>query len=109
MNLEKAILEEHSKEQCNKIVEWVGSNQKRFNELFHLFLKGEYRTTQRAAWALSYCVIKHSGLIKNNLEKLINNLRKPNLHDSIKRNTVRILQVVDIPERYEGSIMEICI
>jgi hypothetical protein len=108
MNLEKAILEEHSKKQCNKIVKWVGSSQEKFNELFHLFLNGEYRITQRAAWPLSYCVIKYPALMNNSYEKLINNLKKPNLHDSIKRNTVRLLQAVDIPGKYEGAVMEIC-
>lgn len=108
MNLEEIILKEHSKKQCNKIVKWVGSNQERFNELFHLFLNGEYRITQRAAWPLSYCAIAYPELIKSNFKKLLNNLKKPNLHDSIKRNTMRLLQAVDIPEKYEGTVMEIC-
>lgn len=108
MNLEEIILKEHSKKQCNKIVQWVGNNQERFNELFHLFLNGEYRVTQRAAWPLSYCVIKYPGFMHNNYQKLLNNLKKPNLHDSIKRNTVRLLQAVDIPAKYEGMVMEIC-
>ena len=43
-----------------------------------------------------------------NYEMLINNLKKPNLHDSIKRNTVRLLQAVNIPEKYDGAVMEIC-
>jgi len=108
MDLRNAILEEHSKKQCTKIVEWVGNNQEKFDELFHLFLNGEYRITQRAAWPLSYCVIKYPGLMNNSYEKLISNLKKPNLHDSIKRNTVRLLQAVDIPVKYEGAVMEIC-
>ncbi len=108
MNLKATILEEHSKKQCDAIVEWVGNDQKRFNELFYLFLNSEYRITQRAAWPLSYCVIKHPGLIKNNYAELIANLKKPRLHDSIKRNAVRLLQAVTIPEKYEGDIMDIC-
>ncbi len=95
MNLQIEILKEHSKEQCNKIVKWVGNNQERFNELFHLFLNGEYRVTQRAAWPLSYCAIAHPELMKSNFKKLLNNLKKPKLHDSIKRNTVRLLEAVD--------------
>jgi len=86
----------------------VGNNQARFNELFNLFLNGEYRVTQRAAWPLSYCVIKHPGFMHNNYQKLLSNLNKPNLHDSIKRNTIRLLQAVDIPGEYEGAVMEIC-
>ena len=108
MNLKAQILEEHSKENCRKIVIWVGNDQKRFNKLFHLFLNGEYRVTQRAAWPMSYCVIAHPGLMKNNFKKLIDNLNKPNLHDAIKRNTVRLLQSVEIPKKYEGAVMDIC-
>ena len=108
MNLREEILREHSKAQCNRIVQWVGCSQKRFEELFHLFLTDEYRVNQRAAWPVSYCVIDHSGFIKNNLGKLIKNLHKPNLHDSIKRNSVRLLKHVDIPEKYHGEIMDIC-
>ena len=108
MELRNEILKEHSKKQCNKIVQWVDSNQERFNELFHLFLTDEYRITQRAAWPLSYCAIAHPKLMKANFEKLLNNLKKPNLHDSIKRNTVRLLEAVDIPPKYEGAVMEIC-
>ena len=108
MNLREEILKEHSKTQCNKIVQWVGDSQKRFEELFHLFLTDEYRVNQRAAWPVSYCVIDHPGFIKNNFGKLIKNLSKTNLHNSIKRNSIRLLQHVDIPEKYQGEIMDLC-
>lgn len=108
MNLREEILKEHSKAQCDKIVAWVGSSQKKFEELFHLFLTGEYRVNQRAAWPVSYCVIAHPAFIKKNFDKLLENLKKPDLHNSIKRNSIRLLQHVDIPETYQGEIMEIC-
>ncbi|HVZ95481.1 MAG TPA: hypothetical protein VG847_01300 [Chitinophagaceae bacterium] len=108
MNLRATILAEHSRKQCDTIVAWVGGDQKRFNELFELFLNSEYRVTQRAAWPLSYCVIARPYFIQPHYGKLIANLKKPRLHDAIKRNTVRLLQVVDIPEKYEGDIMDIC-
>ncbi len=108
MDLRETILREHSKENCNKIISWIGSDKKRFDQLFELFLNGEYRVTQRAAWPLSFCVIVHPSLIKNDFKRLINNLRKPDLHDSIKRNTVRLLQFVDIPADQEGAVMELC-
>jgi len=108
MNLKETILKEHSKEQCNKIVQWVGNNEERFNELFHLFLNSEYRITQRAAWPLSNSAIAHPEFMKGNFGKLLINLKKPNLHNSIKRNTVRLLDAIEIPVKYEGRIMEIC-
>jgi len=108
MNLEKQILKEHTKAQCTKIVNWVGNDKKKFNELFGLFLHGEYRVTQRAAWPVSYCVIAHPHLMDHKYEELLANLKKPNLHDSIKRNTVRLLQSAAIPEKHAGAVMEIC-
>src|SRR5919112_903210 len=46
MNLREELLKEHSKVQCNKIVQWVGNSEKRFEELFHLFLTDIYRLPQ---------------------------------------------------------------
>lgn len=108
MNLRKIILQEHSKAQTNKIVQWIGNDQQRFDSLFHLFLTDEYRVVQRAAWPLSYAVIAHPELIKKHFGKLLKNLEKPNLHDAVKRNTVRLLQDIDIPGKYHGFVMNTC-
>lgn len=108
MDLRNQILKEHTKENCQKIVDWVGDNISRFNQLFNLFLNDDHKVTQRAAWPMSYCVISHPELIKNSFGKLISNLQKAEIHDSIKRNTVRLLQSVDIPKKFEGAVMNIC-
>ena len=108
MDVKKEILREHSKAQCDKIVHWIGDDKKRFQELFELFLHGDYRITQRAAWPLSNCVISHPRLLKANYVKLIANLEKDDLHDAVKRNTLRLLQQVNIPQKIEGTVMEAC-
>jgi hypothetical protein len=108
MNLKEEILKEHSKAQCTKIVNWIGDSHQKFDELFKLFLNGEYRITQRAAWPLSYSVIAHPEFIQKNFSSLVRNLKKTSLHNSIKRNSVRLLQHVEIPEKFHGKIMEIC-
>lgn len=108
MNLREEILKEHSKAQRDKIIEWVGDAQLRFDELFRLFLNDEYRVAQRASWPVSYCVEVYPEFIQHHLKELLQNLEKPNLHDAIKRNTVRILQEIPIPEKYHGQVMNIC-
>lgn len=108
MRLRETILAEHSKANCDKIVQWVGTSQKRFDELFHLFLTSEYRINQRAAWPLSYCVIAHPHFITNHFSKLIKNLHTPGIHDSVKRNTLRLLQQIQIPKQFHGEIMDTC-
>lgn len=108
MQLREQILLEHSKANCTTIVQWVGHSQQRFDELFTLFLNDEYRVTQRAAWPISYCVEAHPTFIKKNFGKLIKHLQKPQLHNAIKRNSVRLLQYVAIPPKYQGAVMDIC-
>jgi hypothetical protein len=108
VNIKDALLEEHSKRQRDKIVKHIGENKDRFAELMHLFFKGEYRITQRAAWSVSYCVKAHPELIKPYFSKLLNNLAKKGLHGSVIRNTVRLLQHVEVPKRYQGKLMNIC-
>lgn len=107
-NLREEILKEHSKAQCTKIVNWVGDSQQRFDSLFKLFLNDEYRVVQRAAWPVSYSVIAHPQLINKHWAALIKNLSKPDLHPAVKRNSIRLLQDIDIPEKHQGSIMDIC-
>lgn len=108
MNLRSIILAEHSKANCNRIVRWVGTSQKKFDELFNLFLTSEYRVNQRAAWPLSYCAINHQQFISKHLSRLVKNLHKPGIHDAVKRNTVRLLQHIEIPKKFHGEIMDIC-
>jgi len=108
MNLQATILKEHSKANCNKIVNWVGNSQQRFDELFELFLKSTYRINQRAAWPLSYCVIAHPEFISKHFNRLIKNLQKTGVGDAVKRNSVRLLQHVSIPKKFHGEVMDLC-
>ena len=108
MKLRETILKEHSKANCKRIVKWVGNDQKRFDELFKLFLNDEYRVVQRSAWPMSYCVEDHPGLIKKHYGKILKALEKPGVHDAVKRNSMRLLQYVDIPRRFHGQVMDVC-
>jgi hypothetical protein len=108
MNLRETILAEHSKANCDRIVKWIGSNQQRFDELFNLFLNDEYRVVQRAAWPVSCVVIDYPVLIQKHFAKLLKNIKKPNIHDAVKRNTVRLLQDITIPKRFHGEVMNLC-
>ena len=108
MKLRDQILKEHSKANRAAIVKWIGASQERFDELFELFLNDEYRVVQRAAWPLSYSVIAHPQLIQKHFSKLLKNLEKPGIHDSVKRNTVRLLEHLPIPGRFHGKVMNLC-
>lgn len=108
MNLESEILKEHSKRQTLKIARWVGSDRKRFAELMELFLRGEHRVTQRAAWIVSHCADAHPKLIDPWLRPMLKKMREPGVHDAVPRNVVHILQFVEIPRALMGEIAADC-
>jgi len=108
LDLKEVILKEHSKNQCDKVVAYVGNNSSRFSELVNLCLQGPYRLTQRAAWPLSCCIEKNPKLIEPHLKQVLNYALKPGVHDAVKRNVVRLLQFVNIPKRLQGLTAKIC-
>lgn len=108
MDIKKELLKEHSKRQTSKIVSYIGNDSQRFNILVKAFLEGPYRVTQRAGWPLSYCVEEHPELITPHLKQVIAMIDKPGVHDAVKRNVVRLLQDIEIPRRFYGTIIDKC-
>ncbi|MCG2616572.1 hypothetical protein LZZ85_19895 [Terrimonas sp. NA20] len=108
MKLREQLLREHSRANCLKVVEWVGDSPVRFAELIELFLKDEYRVVQLAAWPISYVVESHPALIRKHLPKIIKNLERKDTHPAVRRNTIRLFQHIDIPEKYQGTVMNLC-
>jgi hypothetical protein len=108
MNLKESILKEHSKKSCDQIVTYIGNSTSRFSDLVTLFLNGPYRVTQRAAWPLSSCIEKNPKLVEPHLKKILNYAMKPGVHDSVKRNVVRLLQFIEIPKRLQGKTASVC-
>lgn len=108
MDLRAQLLKEHSKANCLKIVKWVGNSPERFAELFELFLKDEYRVVQLAAWPVSYVIEAHSSLIRKHLPALFKNLERIDTHPSVRRNSIRLMQHIEIPEKYHGVAMNLC-
>lgn len=108
MDLKDQLLAAHSKANCDVIVNWIGDKQNRFDELVGFFLSDDPVLSQRAGWPMSYAGIKHTVLVQKHLKKLVKNLQKSNLHDAVKRNTIRLLENIEIPEEITGTLMNIC-
>jgi len=108
MDLETEILLEHSKAQSLKIVAWVGSDKTRFRALLDLFLHGEYRVVQRSAGMVSKIAEIHPELILPYLDAIVNKMSEPGVHVAVKRNVIRLLQGIDIPQKLHGVVMNSC-
>jgi hypothetical protein len=108
MDILQILRSGHSKKQTDRIVRYIGDDATRFAVLMELFFKGEYRITQRTAWPLSYCVRGYPALIGPYFKPLLDNLSRKDIHVAVIRNTVRLLQDVDIPKKYHGRVMSTC-
>jgi hypothetical protein len=107
MNIQEALQAEHSKAQSDRIADYVGDDPVRFAELMESFLSEDKELSRRAGWALSHCADRRPALIEPHLEAMIRNLRKE-VHVAVKRNTVRVLQYVEIPDELLGEAADIC-
>lgn len=108
MNLEHELLKEHSRRQADRLASWVGTDRTRVQQLMALFLRGENRVTQRAAWVVGICAERHPALMRPYLRKMINRMNDPGVHDAVKRNVVRLLQTIDIPPSLVGLVASRC-
>jgi len=107
MNIKEELLKEHSKPQALKIVNYIGNNPERFDELMKLFFQENYRLNQRAAWPVGIFAEKHPDFILPYLGAMINLLEK-DVHNAVKRNIVRTLQYIEIPDELLGLAAENC-
>ncbi len=108
MNIREKILEEHSKENAEAIADWIGTNKARLKELIDIFLHDEYRVVQWSAYAVSKVADQHPKLMEPYLDDMVARMKEPDLHVAVKRNVVRILQDVTIPEHLHGDVMNTC-
>jgi hypothetical protein len=109
MDIGQALMAEHSRRQTMAVVEFIGDDKQRFAELMKLFFAGECRLTQRAAWPMNYCAERRPELIRPYLPKLLDCLKRDDMHDAVRRNIVRLLQYVEIPRRLAGKVYGDCV
>jgi hypothetical protein len=108
MNLQQSLPDRYSGTEFQKIIDWIDGSHEHFAELMEIFFERNSQRNQYAASIMIHCVDKWKYLLTPYLEKLILNLQNENLKDATKRNTVRVLQEVKIPENLHGILADIC-
>jgi len=110
MNIRKALLEDkiQSRKKALSTTEYACSSNNRFKELMQCFLANEYRLAQRAAWSVSWAARKKPELIKPYIKDLVAQLNRTDVHNAVIRNSVRVLEEIEIPESMHGDVMNAC-
>lgn len=91
------------------ITDHVADDAGRFRVLARLFLGPDPLIAQRAGWPLSNAVERNPELATPYLSVFVDQLTRNDVHNAVKRNVVRLLQFVDIPERLQGKVFSHCL
>lgn len=108
MDIRTQALKEHSKENAEAMAAWVGSNPKRMKELADVFLNDEYRVVQRVAHVIGKIGDDYPEILLPHLDDFVAYMKRDDVHIAVKRNIVRVMQNLEIPEDLHGDVMNIC-
>jgi hypothetical protein len=108
MNIKQELLKEHSKSNAERIAEYACASKEHFAELIECFLGDEKRVAQVAAYSVNKAVKLKPLLIYPFMKDVVLLLEKKNVHGSITRNAVNILELIDIPEEHHAEVMNRC-
>lgn len=97
------------KTQRNEVISFIGSDAEKMKALMSFFLDSQWhwRYNQKAAWPVGYIGRKQPKLIRPYIEQMVKTLKNPS-HDAVARNTLAIMQEIEIPEAVEGELYERC-
>jgi hypothetical protein len=109
MNIREQLLVEHSKDNTDRIRKYIGVDKDKLQELMDCFFSNTYRVSQRSAMVVSSVFDHTPQMINPYVLSLIDGLAEPNQHIAIKRNALRILQSVPIPEEKTTVLFDHCL
>jgi len=106
-SLKSRLMSDRSKANVERLAREIGNNEEAFAVLMQLFFSGPYRVTHFSAHVVSKCCDGHPELIIPYLDRMLD-LLPLQVHDSLKRNVVRTMQFIEIPEQHWDKAVSYC-
>ena len=107
IDYEVLLMQQLSRRHIEFVAHCIGNSEKEFERLMDLVLHGKEPVVQRAAWAMDACIETHPELLLPYVETLIEVLPQFG-NNGVRRQVVKALAVRDIPEGFEGVIVDLC-
>ena len=108
MELQKALLQEHSKANTVAIARSILAGTYTFEELWELIRNGAPPLPQRATWVLDAVTEKAPDSLQPYLPEAVALLLQPN-HNAVHRNLLKALERTALPEELQGPLYDFCI
>ncbi|MEQ8685520.1 MAG: hypothetical protein RIE86_09510 [Imperialibacter sp.] len=106
-DLKSRLMADRSKQNIERLAQEIGADEEKFAEVMDVFFSGPNRVTHFSAHLLGKCCDLHPHLILPYLGKMID-LLDENVHDSLKRNILRTMQFIDVPEEHWDKTVQYC-
>jgi hypothetical protein len=97
-----------SKKLANEIAQYACTSKTAFEEMMNCLFSQDYKLAQRAAYCVSKAAKLRRDLIQPYYETLVDLLKRTDIHVSVVRCCVSILQESDLPEPLHGEVMDTC-
>lgn len=110
MNIREELLkyQVQSKAQAMRIATDAADSEMVLRELVDCFISNDTRLTQRAAWSLSWVAQKNPEAIQPYIDIIVSQISRPEANDAVIRNSLRILEDIEIPEQFHGEVLNAC-
>lgn len=105
MDIAATLAEDRSKQNIDRVREYVGSNAVRFRELMQLVLYGSDREQQMSSWVLSEVCDHRPELAKKWAGQMLS-LLDGSVHQGTHRNIIRSFQFMELPVQHHGMITD---
>ena len=99
---------ERSKKHIAQIVNRVHTSAVSVDALMEIFLGDHPRNAELSAWVVGDLGQKHPEMFIKWLPQLIEVLNSENVHGSLKRNALRILEKTNIPDEFLDAATDVC-
>ena len=107
MNIKNELLKDRNKFKINEVAKYVKLNNSKLIDLVSLLKTKDDFLQYRVSWCLSTCYDLKVPNISLHCEVLMNTLLSSS-SSSVKRNLLRVLQWIDIPEKHHGNLINSC-
>lgn len=110
MNIREELLtaKSQSKSLADEVALFACISETTFKELTDCFISKDLVLAQRAAYCLSKAGKMRRDLIQPYYETLVAMLKRTDVHESVVRCSVSLLQDADLPQNLHGEVMDTC-
>ena len=107
MNLEDQLMIEMSRRNVDYIAHHIGNDSVLFKNLMDLVFTKETKLQLRASWVATSISDKSPDLLKPYIKKIVTHIDKFN-HSGIRRNLLRYLSGIELPDYAKGKLYDVC-